>query len=303
MNATAHLNVEALTIAVGLVIPLLTSLVTKEKAPQWVKYLINALLSAIAGVTVTVIHANGDTTLANFVVAIATAWGSSIVSHLGLWMPTSVTAKLDHLLPEFGIGTEQVAEAEELVGRFSQTLESDLVAISGIPAATGVNVAATPVQFTTAVPVTYTSTPSTAVSPDPARVEPSTSDKPYSSPLCATYSVTNLPWPPIPGTSVKVSDAIKATDEPLEPVVQEVVQAAEPFVADPSVKTAEEVAPAVVEDVAPVVEADLPAPAAAVVAAEATDAPTLVSTAEVDPKAAAIQAVKDALDSLLKAVA
>jgi hypothetical protein len=247
MSTNAHLSVTAITLAVGLVIPLITSILSREKAPEWVKYLITAGLSATSGVLVPIIH-GGTTTWDSLVTNVGVAWGASIVSHTGMWLPTGTAAKLEHWTAAFGLGKPQVAEAEAaLASVLPAAVVADVEKVTGIHAVT----------------VTATSTPSTPASP----VDPAT-----------------------------VAAEVTADAAP-------VVAAVEAAPADVPAAVAEAAAP-VVADVAPALTAvGVPAAAVDVAAAVAADAPAIEAEAQVDPKAAAVQGVKDALDALLKAVA
>jgi hypothetical protein len=102
--ATTHLDVQALTICVGFVIPLLTSVVTKEKAPAWVKAVINALLGAIAGALVTAIGDNGNVVLGSWVTGIAEAFITSVASYFGLWKPSGVADAISLKTAGLGFG-------------------------------------------------------------------------------------------------------------------------------------------------------------------------------------------------------
>jgi hypothetical protein len=81
------LNVTALTIVVGTLIPLLTGLVAKEKNGT-VRAVADGLLSAVAGAITLAITEGGSVSLASWVLGIAATWGASILAYNGFWGPT-----------------------------------------------------------------------------------------------------------------------------------------------------------------------------------------------------------------------
>lgn len=98
-----HLNVTALTVAIGVVIPFVTAVVAKEAAPAWAKALINVVISAVAGALTLVVHNGGNVRLSSMFLNIAAASVTSIVAYKGLWSPTGVTDGVVHLLQRIGI--------------------------------------------------------------------------------------------------------------------------------------------------------------------------------------------------------
>lgn len=246
---STHLDMPALALAVGVVLPLVTGFITKEKAPSWVKSVVNGLLSAVAGAAIVAIHNNGNVNIAQVVIGIAETWGASIVTHAGLWSPTGVAKKVQHIASEFGFGKAQVGEVEAILAHF-------------IPGAGAV--------------ITSVTAQVKAEENDPTRINS-------------------------PGPAASVSFA--ATPTPVDQAVSAVVADAAPAITDPTPVAVEEAAAKAAEPVAAAVVQDAPAPVAQAVEAVAAEAPAVVAEAQADPKVAAMQAARDALDAALAALA
>jgi hypothetical protein len=101
---TTHLDVQSLAIVLGVVVPFLTALVVKEKAPGWLKAAANALLAAVAGAVTTAIGDGGNVILGQWVMGIFGAFVASVGSYFGLWKPTGATDAVSRKTATFGIG-------------------------------------------------------------------------------------------------------------------------------------------------------------------------------------------------------
>lgn len=86
-----HADVAALTFVVGSLIPALVALVTKARASDGTKAVVNALLSAIAGVLSLAILSGGTFDLEHALIAVALTWFSSVAAHFGLLKPAGIT--------------------------------------------------------------------------------------------------------------------------------------------------------------------------------------------------------------------
>lgn len=131
-----QLNVVLLTLAVGSVIPWLTALLVKDKAPAWLKALLNAALASIAGGVTLAIHTNGKVVLGQWAAGIAASFIASVIAYHGLWNPTGLLDKFVVLLARMGIKTttgslELILDGAE--NRFIAVLEGILAHLQSIP--------------------------------------------------------------------------------------------------------------------------------------------------------------------------
>jgi hypothetical protein len=91
-----------IALATGVIIPLLVGLLTKLNASSAVKAVLNFGLSALAGGLATV--SETDFQWKPFLVNFALTWVVSIATYYGLWSPSGVSAKVNDIAPEVGIG-------------------------------------------------------------------------------------------------------------------------------------------------------------------------------------------------------
>jgi hypothetical protein len=91
----------------GTVVPLLTAVIAKEKAPKWVKALINALLAAIAAAITTAIASNGNVDVYSWFLGIGEAWAAAAASYFGLWQPSNVITSIHRATAGYGIGPKE----------------------------------------------------------------------------------------------------------------------------------------------------------------------------------------------------
>jgi hypothetical protein len=103
-----ELDIQALSVVAGVVVPLLVGLLTKLHAPSGIKAVLNAGLSAVAG-TLTATAANsGAFSWREIVTAIGMTWITSVATHYGLYKPTAVDTKL---APNSGLGRDVIKPA------------------------------------------------------------------------------------------------------------------------------------------------------------------------------------------------
>lgn len=88
-------RVSVLSLAVGMILPLLTAAVTKESWPEWVKQVILALLSTATGVAVEVERGTDAPTV--IAANALTAFASAVAVSAGTWRPTGVLGRLEAL--------------------------------------------------------------------------------------------------------------------------------------------------------------------------------------------------------------
>lgn len=94
----------ALSYGLGFVVPVLTAILVKSKAPAALKAITNAVLVCVAGLLAMAIKSNGAIDLYVGGVAIAEAAVASWASYYGFWKPTGIAPSLHEGTGAFGIG-------------------------------------------------------------------------------------------------------------------------------------------------------------------------------------------------------
>lgn len=100
------MKVDAATLAVliGVVLPLLTGIVTKANASSSLKAVINAGLSAIAGFLVAVVPGS-KIEWRDVVLGVGLTWAISVATYYGLWKPTGTARSVAMATSKFGLGS------------------------------------------------------------------------------------------------------------------------------------------------------------------------------------------------------
>lgn len=105
ITTVIHVDTQLIAILAGIVIPLLTGLVTKLRAGSAVKAVTTAVLAVLAGaVTSLVVEPEKGIALYDFFYATALAFISSIATYYGFWKPTGVTNEVQTATADVGIG-------------------------------------------------------------------------------------------------------------------------------------------------------------------------------------------------------
>lgn len=94
----------ALSYAMGFVVPVLTAILVKSKAPAALKAITNAVLVCIAGLLAMSLKNHGAVDLYAGGVAIAEAAVASWASYNGFWKPTGIAPSIHQGTGAFGIG-------------------------------------------------------------------------------------------------------------------------------------------------------------------------------------------------------
>jgi hypothetical protein len=102
MNDVIQLTPQVVAIIAGVVIPILTGLVTKLGTSSKTKAVIAFALSAIAGALAPVI-ANGDFVAQTFLISAATVWVIATATYFGFYQPTGTTDAVQAKTQNFGI--------------------------------------------------------------------------------------------------------------------------------------------------------------------------------------------------------
>ncbi len=94
----------------GLLIPILTALITKRVASQGLKSVVTLVLSAITAATAVLVSDDGGYAWQAFVNAFINTFVPAIVMYYGLWKPTGLAGSVSAKTENFGIGSPPVLE-------------------------------------------------------------------------------------------------------------------------------------------------------------------------------------------------
>jgi len=98
------LDTQTIAIVAGVIIPLITGLVTKQLASSTLKSVITLLLAAIAG-WFAIAQAGVGYGYKEVIVAIFYSFGSSVVSYYGFTKPTGIAPRVQEATKHFGLGS------------------------------------------------------------------------------------------------------------------------------------------------------------------------------------------------------
>lgn len=99
--------------ALGLLIPLLTAIVTKKVAAQGTKAVITLVASALLGSIGYLAGEGGGYDLAGFFNAFLNAFIPAIAAYYGLWKPTGLAGSVAEATGDFGIGRTPALQTED----------------------------------------------------------------------------------------------------------------------------------------------------------------------------------------------
>lgn len=105
--SVVQIDVATLNFVAGVLVPLLTALVTTRLASPGLKAVVTLLLSALAGGIAVALQANGTVELQTWITSIALTWVMSIASYYGLWKPTSTAPKIQAATKNVGVGQKE----------------------------------------------------------------------------------------------------------------------------------------------------------------------------------------------------
>ena len=103
----------AVVALVGLIIPLVTGLVTKSNASSQVKALVTTALSVLTAVIANLATADGNYDWKGFLSAFLVAFVPAIATYYGLWKPTGVAGSVQSATSGVGIGGSTPAVTHE----------------------------------------------------------------------------------------------------------------------------------------------------------------------------------------------
>jgi hypothetical protein len=105
MDTVFQGDVAILSAVVGVFLPILVGVVTKELASGGLKATVLALFAAVSGIITGAVQAGGAFTqealIAGFI-----SWVIAVSTYYGYWKPTSVAAKVAEVTSAVGIGSE-----------------------------------------------------------------------------------------------------------------------------------------------------------------------------------------------------
>lgn len=104
-NTVVQLNVQALAVIGGLIVPLITAIVTKDVASRAIRAWCTAILSAIAGGIAVATQTAGHIVLGNWVYGIFMSFVTAIATYYGFWKPTGTAPAISSATSNFGIGS------------------------------------------------------------------------------------------------------------------------------------------------------------------------------------------------------
>lgn len=103
MDTVFQADVATLSLIVGVVLPILVGVVTKELASGGLKATLLALFSGVAGLVNGAINADGVFTRESLYAA-ATTWVIAVATYYGYWKPTGAAQKVAQATDKAGIG-------------------------------------------------------------------------------------------------------------------------------------------------------------------------------------------------------
>lgn len=109
-----EIDIAAWAALAGLVVTMLTSLVTKSRATSTVKALVNLALAALAGVITTIAANTGDLRVAELVFGFVFTYLTSLGAYFGLTSKTPIDATIRSIAPNAGIGSNEATAGDHL---------------------------------------------------------------------------------------------------------------------------------------------------------------------------------------------
>lgn len=106
------LDAQTIAMLSGLVIPLITGFLSKINASAGLKAVINAVLSATAGVLATVTIVD-SANVRDFVIVMGSTWIVSIASYYGVWKPTGVAGSVIAATSSFGLSSPPKVQTDD----------------------------------------------------------------------------------------------------------------------------------------------------------------------------------------------
>jgi hypothetical protein len=113
-----QVDVHALSLLSGVVVPLLVGFLTKARAHSAVKAISLAVLSTLAGLMSLWLKADGSIDLWTSIDAIAAAFVAATASYYGFWRPTGIAPAISDATADIGIGTN-LPQSHSTVGDFA----------------------------------------------------------------------------------------------------------------------------------------------------------------------------------------
>lgn len=103
-------DVSVLAMIAGLIIPVITGVVTTKLASSPLKAVVTAVLAIVAGVVATAIEHSGSIDVSDAAIAIFQAAVVAWASYAGFWKPTTIAPQVQSATPDFGIGKRTTSD-------------------------------------------------------------------------------------------------------------------------------------------------------------------------------------------------
>jgi hypothetical protein len=115
VDQTDWLSAEATNVVrlLGLLIPLLTALLTKKLASQGLKAVVTLISSVLLGSIAYLVAADGGYDWEGFVNAFINAFLPAIAAYYGLWKPTGVAGTVANKTARFGVGSPPMLQTSD----------------------------------------------------------------------------------------------------------------------------------------------------------------------------------------------
>lgn len=104
-STVVQLNVQALAVISGLIVPLITAIVTKDVASRAIRAWCTAILSAVAGGIAVATQTAGHIVIGQWVDGIFMSFFTAIATYYGFWKPTGTAPAISSATASFGIGS------------------------------------------------------------------------------------------------------------------------------------------------------------------------------------------------------
>jgi hypothetical protein len=105
-NQVVQIDPVAITYIVGVLIPLITAIFTKEVASSRIKALFTFMQTIITGVLTGVLAVDGDLTVGMILSLVVNTLVAAVASYYGVLKPTGVAPALAARTANFGVGSQ-----------------------------------------------------------------------------------------------------------------------------------------------------------------------------------------------------
>lgn len=107
------LDLQALSVALGLFVPLVVQLLSKLHASEGLKSVLNLVVSALVTVMSLVITSTDHINLRTVIITFVNVFVSSLVAYKGFYKPTGIAGSIASATANIGIGSPPELETED----------------------------------------------------------------------------------------------------------------------------------------------------------------------------------------------